>query len=175
MKTYTIKKGQHKATPRRPKFWLGKKQWTFKFVLTESCWYPEGTIAIEGISKVCGLSFGIHAEDPFGKCKLTKWLVNSLVMGWRPNYEKKNYFELYVINDDRGKETRPLLTRSWAANKECVVKVIKQKNGVTFKIGEVGHFYPMNTLPFGYYLGFYHGGKCTAPQDMDAELTHMAS
>ena len=165
MKLYTIKKGRHYSTPRRFGMWVCKREFNFKFMLFESCWYPNGSIPIEGISKIVGVSFGIHAEKPFGKIPVVREFVNSCVLGFEPCYEHRNKFKLYAINDNRGVETRPFF-RMIEAKKlyECKIKIVE--GGVEMSIENSKIKLPMNTWKFGYHLGFYHGGRSVAPQDM---------
>jgi hypothetical protein len=168
---YTIEKNKHKSTPRVFKLWLGRKKFNFKFSLSNNCWYPKDSIEYEGISKICGVSFGIHTENPFGKIPIIKNLVNSVVIGWVPKYDNKNCYSLYIINDNKGVETRlewPIPTFSDQDN-----EVIIERRGkyVVVIINKVGKLYNINSkYGFGYYLGFYHGGKSTAPQTMECEL-----
>jgi hypothetical protein len=171
MKTYTIHKGKHSSKPRILKAWLNRNTFEFEFILSHNCWYPEGSIEHDGINKVCGVSFGIHAEKPFGKIPLVKNLVNSIIVGWRPNYECKNLFRVNIINDNRGVETRPLWIDGVIAEKKNKVTITRVKKGVNIKINGLSKFFPMNSLPFGYILGFYHGGKSPAPQDMSAKIS----
>jgi hypothetical protein len=168
---YTIAKGKHTSTPRVLKFWRGKKSFNFSFSLDSNCWYPANTIEHEGISKICGVSFGIHAENPFGKIPIIKNLVNSVVIGWRPNYNVKDSFTLYIINDNKGVETRLEWPIPIFSEQDVNVTVSRRGEYVVINIDKIGKLYKINSkIGFGYYLGFYHGGKSTAPQTMTSEL-----
>jgi hypothetical protein len=168
---YTIKKGKHTSRPRLIKFWLGKKEHKFQFVLDESCWHKEIDISTPGINKVCGVSFAIHAENPFGKIPIIKNLVNSVVVGWRPNYKFRNVFELYIISDSRGIEVRTKYFDNIKAGEIVNVNVTKiNKKLVNVNINGVGIVKNLNVLSFGYYLGFYFGGKSTTPHNMEADV-----
>ncbi len=171
MTNYKINKGEHVSKPRVKKLWFGKDEFAFTFVLGEDCWYPEGSIEHDGINKVCGVSFGIHAEQPFGKIPFLKEFVNSVVVGWRPDYNIKNAFRINIINDNRGVETRPSFPISVVAGKTNTVRIKRYRGAIHLSINGVGKYYYMNTPSFGYYLGFYHGGKSPAPQVMNAKIS----
>jgi hypothetical protein len=164
---FLIRKNRHAATPRLTRFWAGKSEWEFEFTLPKTAWYTHGEIKHPGISKIIGLSFGIHAEKPFGSTPVLKEAVNSLVIGFEPVFDYQNYFKLFAINDNRGMETRPSLGLVVAANETVKGKIYKiNGQGCYLEIMDDEFYYPMNALPCGYYLFPYFGGKSKAVRDM---------
>lgn len=172
MKKYKIRKGKNSSRPRLIKFWRNKKEFNFSFILTTSCWYPKEVVSIPGISKIGGVSFGIHAEDlgPFNKIIPRRW-INSLVIGWKPS-EEFGTFDLFGINDNKGVETRPKLNYKIKAGQKINVRIVKYNEFVLLHInGKLVKTIILNgNINFGYYLGFYHGGKDAAYWDMTSYL-----
>lgn len=175
---YKIKKGNNSSKPRLIKFWGGKREFNFTFSLDTSCWYPEHYVKESGISKICGVSYGTHAENPLNKIKifnnyLFRWAINSTIIGWQPDYDIPNQFNLFLIYDNRGIETRPKLGIKIKANRSYAVKMIRISEEKVVEIYIDNILYKVvrvNTLPFGYYLGFYHGGHDSAYHNMQAEM-----
>ena len=171
IRTYNIRKGKHSSKPRILKLWAGNTAHSFKFRFNSTMWHEANAIPIDGISKACGVAFGTHAENPLNKIPYVRNLINSVVIGWKPNYNFKNQFELYIISDSRGVEVRTKYFESIPIDKIVDIKVVKiNKNLVVVTIDKVGIPVNLNALPFGYYLGFYYGGQSEAPQDMHEEL-----
>lgn len=106
-----------------------------------------------------GLSFGIHAEKPFGKIPLVKNLVNSIVIGWKPNSNCKNLFDLYIITDNRGVEVRYPWIMATTANKVNYGRIERWGGEIYIQLNGLGQTFKLNDIGFGYYLDFYHGGK----------------
>lgn len=172
MKEYKIKKGKHSSRPRLIKPWIGRKEFNFKFKLHKNCWYPSNYVDISGISKICGISLCIHNENPLNKISFIRPFINSIIVGWMPDFNNKNKFILFIINDDRGKETRPQWIGPKINAEELInVNIIRNKEYVKLTINGISKFYYINTkIPFGYYLGFYHGGYDVAYHNMSSEL-----
>lgn len=169
---FKIKKGKHKSKPALLKFWLNKKVFNFDFELDTSCWYPKKQVQHSGISKICGVSFGTHAENlGFLNKIFPRALINSVVIGWMPDHDQKNRFNLYLINDNRGVETRPQLPISIVAGQNVRVRIERGNSGATVTVNGQTQFIELNgRVPFGYYLKFYHGGKDAAYWDMYAKM-----
>lgn len=157
MKEYTIKRNKHTSRPRLIRPYIFRKGIEFEFVLDKSNWYP--SIEHDGINKICGISFGIHAEQPFGKIPIIKNLVNSCIVGWRPDFDNEGWFRINIINDNRGVETRPLWLMRVKADEVNKVRIEKTDGGCFLTLNDGIRFFPMNTPNFGYLLGYYHGGK----------------
>lgn len=172
MKKYKIRKGKHSSRPRLIKFWRNKKEFNFSFILTTSCWYPEEIVNTSGISKIGGVSFGIHAEDLgfLNKIIPRRW-INSLVIGWQPDKEF-GVFNLFAINDNEGEETRPNLNYKIRAGQKINVRITNYNKFVLLHINGklVKTVFLNGNINFGYYLGFYHGGKDAAYWGMTSYL-----
>lgn len=173
MKEYIIEKNNHACNwswwYKIIYIWFFKKEFNFRFTLPEEAYYTKEEIAgKDGVSKVVGWAFPIHAEKPFGKWWITKWLVNSIIVGYKSNYDVNNGFKLYAINDNKGIETRPFLFNILAGD-IIQGKVKKAKGGVKLYIDYINNIYvarvyvyPMNLSWFGYRISPYFGGVSKA-------------
>jgi len=167
---YLLKKGTHKSTPRTPKIYActRKFEWNIKF--SKECWYEREDVEFTGYNKLRGMTFGIHHEDPWGKWKLTRWLVNSALLAWQPvfndpNKEKINLVLYYDVNDVEHRE----IFKNVNVDEEFNVKYIIKSDGVHIIINneETDYLMPTKTwLKLGYHLWPYFGGKSTSPHDM---------
>jgi hypothetical protein len=167
-----LKKGKHYASPRKIKLHLCKKEFKWEFKLSKDCWYEPTDVEFAGINKLRGLTFGIHNEDPFGKWKLTKWLVNSVLIGWQPDFNdvNKKRILLYLYYDVNGIETREYFD-SVDIEQTFRIKFIIKDDGVHIRFNKnteyTSYHVPTNTkFRLGYHLYPYFGGKSVAPHDM---------
>ncbi len=169
---FIVVKGKHKCKPRPIRLWCNKKKFTFYFTIKKG-WYRKDEIKHSGVSKLGGVAYGIHAEKPFGKIPIIKNLVNSTIVGSRPDFTRHNRFNIYLINDNRGVETRPLIYNV-AMHEEFKVTFFREKGRVRVVINDrIHNIYPMNPLPFGYYLHTYFGGKSPAVRDFIVKLKRL--
>lgn len=168
---YTIKEGYHRSTW-IPQLWFFKKLHKYSAAFDYNCWHERDDIEFTGINKLCGFSMPIHAEQPFGKWPVVKHIVNSVVIGWMPNFEREDVINLYVITDNNGVEKRVLVGSVLTLEPfSIVIKILKGKCEVTIINGHEDTIhkeeYRMNTLfRFGYKLFPFFGGKSEAPNDM---------
>jgi hypothetical protein len=171
---FFIKKGNHKSKPKIWKPYFLKKEFVWKVRFSKECWYERKDVEFSGVNKLRGITFGIHAEDPFGKWKLTKWLVNSALLGWQPlfNDTEKKKINLYLYYDENGIETKNVF-KTVDVEKDIRIRFIIKKNKVHLIINDEDTYYemtPKTWLKFGYHLKPYFGGKSTAPTDMFIDI-----
>jgi hypothetical protein len=136
-------------------------------MLTESCWYDRTTIGGH-INKLKGFS-----SDFFNK--------NSNRLGWRPSLVK-NEFELYVykhINGiyQRGDMLKDDLICKLMADQETAyeIKPVEGEQAMEYSanFGSVKTSFPVSEMQDGWLMGFYYGGKPTAPQTMVAYSSYQ--
>ena len=166
---YILKKGKHRATPRKLKIYAFTKNFEWNVKFSKECWYDRNDVEFTGVNKLRGLTFGIHNETPWGKWKLTKWLVNSALIGWQPDFNDtdKQNINLYLYYDINGVEHRNIF--NVIKTEEVLnIKFSIRKDGVYVKIDNNEEYcIPTNTfLKFGYHLFPYFGGKSASPNDM---------
>ena len=171
---FLLKKGKHNPIPYKFKFYAFSSNFNWLVKFNKECWYEKSDIKYTGYNKLRGVTFGIHAEKPFGKWFLTKWLVNSALIGWQPCFDDpyKKKINLCLYYDVNGVEHRELF-KMVEVEEEFNIKYIIQKNGVIIKINDEKSFYIMPTktwLRFGYHLCPYFGGRSISPCDMVIDI-----
>ncbi len=171
---YILKNGKHRSTPRKFKIYACAKDFEWNIKFSKECWYERKEVTLSGVNKLRGMTFGVHNETPLGKWKLTKWLVNSALIGWQPNFSDTNKKEinLYLYYDINGVERREIF-RVVNIDEEFNVKFNIKKNGVYVKINDDDDIcIPVKTwLKFGYHLFPYFGGQSVSPHDMTISIT----
>lgn len=167
---FLLKKGKHSSTPRKFRIYActTKFEWNVKF--SRECWYEKEKVEFTGVNKIRGVSFGIHHEKPWGKWKLTKWLVNSALIGWQPQFNdlEKEKISLYLYYDVNGIEYREIF-KTVKVDEEFKITYTIKDDGVYININDESTQYRMRTktwLRLGYHLFPYFGGQSTAPHDM---------
>ena len=181
MRSYIIKKGKHACKwswwYKIIYIWFFKKEFNFKFSLSNEAWHSKKEInGKDGISKIVGWTFPIHAEKPFGKWWLTKWLVNSIIIGYKANYNINNSFKLYTIDNNRGIEKRVFLFNI-DANNIVRGKIKKMDYGIIIYFDyinnvciEKSYYYRMNLSWFGYRISPYFGSISKAIRRFNVKL-----
>lgn len=161
---YFVAKGKHKANPRPKHFWFNKR--TFDIELSiDSGWYREDELNdVDGVSKIKGITFGIHFEKPLGKVPIIKNLINSILIGCKASIVE-GVWELWVRGDNRGKEFQYKVGHV-EQGKRFKVIFTRRKGYVNMLLilpnMTTNHKFEMNTLPFGYLLNTYFGGRSYA-------------
>lgn len=163
MKKYTILKGCHYNTSTLERLTrYSKKSMTGYIMLTASCWYDR-TVVGGHLNKLKGFS-----SDLFNK--------NSNRIGWRPSLVK-NEFELYVYKHiggiyQRGDMLKDDLICKIMADQETVYSIApvegKDEMEYSANFGTVKTAFPVSQMGTGWLMGFYFGGKPTAPNQMEA-------
>ena len=167
---FLLKKGNHGSIPRKLKIYACTTEFEWNIKFSKECWYEKDAIEFLGCNKLRGMSFGIHHEDPWGKWKLTKWLVNSALLAWQPQFDDKNKksINLYLYYDVGGVEYREIF-KTVKVDEEFKIKYSIKKDGVHIIIndGDTDYLMPTKTwLRLGYHLFPYFGGRSAAPYDM---------
>jgi len=167
---FLLKKGDHGSTPRKFKIYVYTTNFEWNVKFSKECWYEKDAIEFSGINKLRGVTFGTHHEDPWGKWKLTKWLINSASIGWQPNFGdiNKEKINLYLYYDVNGVEYREPF-KTVKIDEEFKIKYSIKKDGVYVTINDedTDYLIPTKTwLRLGYHLFPYFGGRSTAPHDM---------
>lgn len=180
---FLLKKGEHYSTPKKIKIYLWwfdflrkyklfpwHKEFNWKIKFSKECWYERSAVEFSGANKLRGMTFGIHDEITFGKSKYTKWLVNSALIGWQPNFNDpdKKKINLYLYYDVDGIEYKEIF-KSVEVEKEFTIFYVVRKEGVHILFNDEDKYYELPTktwLRCGYHLYPYFGGKSTSPQDM---------
>jgi len=176
---YTIRKGKHYCNwaiwYKIIFLWCFKKKFNFEFEISKEAWRPKSSVTYSGINKVVGWTFFNHAEKPFGKWCLTKWTVNSLIVGFQSDHTKKYKFNIHNVNDNRGVEDRPYAFSIMAEDKISGI-ISRTKTGMQIIYNVKGSNvpykfeYPMNYIPFGYRINPFFGGKDTAYETFTINL-----
>jgi hypothetical protein len=166
-KRFLVKAGNHKPTIIPIKLWWGNKEFHFESTIIEGWYKPEELNDVDGVSKIRGVTFGIHAEKPFGKIPIIKNLVNSFTIGCKPNI-KEGVWDIYYRIDQRGVESQfKVMTVKNYMTFKTKIKVtkgfIEVTSGTTYFTTPM--VIKMNTPRFGYLLNTYFGGKSVAPKD----------
>jgi len=170
---FLLKKGNHYSIPKKIKIYMHTKEFQWKVKFSKECWYERGVVEFTGYNKLRGVTFGTHQENPWGKWKLTKWLVNSALLAWQPNFNdpEKKKINLYLYYDVNGVEYRQIFN-SVNIEEEFLIGYTIKKNGVYISInnGKEYHMPTKTWLKLGYHLWPYFGGKSTAPHDMNVTI-----
>lgn len=164
MKTYTINKGCHYNTSLFERLTsYSKKSMSGYAMLTSSSWYDRTTYGTH-INKLKGFS-----SDLLNK--------NSNRLGWRPSLVK-NEFEIYVykhINGlyERGDMLRDDLICTVKADMDWAFDIspVEGENKMSYSanFSNVITDFPVDKMGAGWLMGFYFGGKSTAPWKMIAQ------
>lgn len=160
MKKWVIKKSRHYSLSN---FWLrlfpsfGFKTKSYQFQLDESCWYAFSDADDYDINKLFGYSYGMHH-------------VNSTRIGWRPNFDKKDTFDLFIYNYNDKIRTMQLFANVNSNQKyRCYITPTRKSSYFTYalaqedfkilKVMDLSFNFPVFSL--GYPLWFYFGGNKT--------------
>ena len=168
MNKYTILKNCHYNTSFLERLTTySKNSMSGYIMLTESCWYDRIAIGSH-INKLKGFS-----SDLFNK--------NSNRLGWRPSLVK-NEFEIYVFKHidgayERGDMLSDDLICTLMANQETAfeIKPVEGEQAMEYSanFGSVKTPFPVSEMSDGWLMGFYFGGKPTAPQKMVAYSSYQ--
>lgn len=96
--------------------------------------------------------YGDHINKLFGKSQYSNPHKHSYRIGWKPS-KIENYIELYIYNYQNGIRNISKLGKDVNVNESCTI-------GLT----------PHTSLKLPYKLGFYFGGKPTAPHNMKVKI-----
>ncbi len=165
---FLLKKGEHGSTPRKFKIYACTTEFEWNIKFSKECWYEKDKVEYVGYNKLRGVTFGIHHENPWGKWKLTKWLVNSALLAWQPNFNdpNKEKINLCLYYDVNGIEYREIF-KTVKIDEEFNIKYSIKKDGVYITINNIDYNMPTKTwLKFGYHLFPYFGGRSVAPNNM---------
>ena len=167
---FLLKKGKHPSTPRKFKIYACTTEFEWNITFSKECWYERNQVEFSGVNKLRGVTFGIHGEKPFGQWNLTKWLVNSALLGWQPQFNdiNKENINLYLYYDINGVESREIF-KTVKIEENFKIKYSIKDDGVYIVVNDEDTYYLMPTktwLKIGYHLHPYFGGKSTSPQDM---------
>lgn len=168
---FKIKKGEHYSKPFLFKLNFFNKEFNWEIKFSKSCYYNRCDVDKTGLNKLRGITFGTHNEGILGKYKLTKKLVNSVLLAWQPTFKDDNLIKLYVYYDVDGTEYKDYLC-NMEVEKFFKVNFKVEKNGVNIKIDDnTIKKVPVKTwLKIGYHLKPYFGGQSTAPENMTIEI-----
>lgn len=163
MKTYKVKKGKHKFSPRPFKLFWSKKQLKFEFSFNESNIYELPNENYGQWNKLCGLSdFNCYHHD------------QSVRIGWRGDIDGIEC-ALYVRVDSEFKwvefKHKFQIGRKYSGS----LNIEKDKYTARIQLGgfseQVSHKRYISTKNgINYLLTPYFGGKYEAPHDMDLKL-----
>lgn len=163
---FFTKEGKHRSKPLFLRWFRGYGSYSFIVRLHDSMWYPPDDVKPSGINKLFGYALPFHGEKILGKIPLIKKLVNSYLVGWKPQREE-NYFSLFIYFDIAGKEYKELIMRDTWANRDYSVDLhIFKKHKRVIIDGDIKDYQHFYTPPFGYFLKPYFGGKARAPWNM---------
>jgi len=162
MKTYTINKGCHYNTSLLDRFvtW-GKPRMDVVFMLENSCWYDRRLIGSH-INKLVGFSCDLFNKD-------------SVRFGWRPSLQQ-NEFELYAYKHVnglyvRGDQLKDDFIAFIQGDKDYAGSIETDGINATFSANFSQVVTPFSAIGEGWKMGFYFGGKPTAPQQMKAGIS----
>lgn len=155
---FTINKGWHYSYPFFLKPHCNIESVHFYDVkLDKNCWYERDQVEYTGINKLAGVGFGWNHH------------INSIRVGWQPNFDKKDYIKLHAYwydQSDKGQYQEQYI---------CDVKVNQKFD---FNIDIFDDSYILNLCDnkfqiekthnkkWGFYLRPYFGGKSKAPAKM---------
>lgn len=161
-KVYNIKKGKH-ISGEHLSLHCGRFHEFKNVIFSEQCWYSYLNDDSYDINKLFGFSHGYHHH-------------NSIRFGWVPNFQKKNYIEIWSYIYNKG-------TRSF--DKICEVETkksyryqifLKNDGEIIFLvkdlqnnilIGNSSEKYNKPNIDIGYNLFPYFGGNNSSPCDME--------
>lgn len=163
----TIYKGKHYSKPRRWfRLWCCRKHWRFVFKMDHNNWYPRHEVDKTGISKMWGIGMPIHAERPFGKIPLIKKLINSIIIGWQPDFDQPGTINIHIITDRNGVEERPFFCKI-QTGQYYEGSLFLYKKTAMLKIGSHYRSFPIKSrMRFGYHISYFFGGRSCAPWKM---------
>lgn len=161
-KIYKIKKGNH-SSGIHLNLHCGKFHEFKNISFSEECWYPYLNTDSYDINKLFGFSHGHHH-------------INSIRFGWVPNFEKKNYIEIWIYIYNKGvrkfEKICEVSTNKWyryqiyLTNHNEIIFLVKDlKNNIL--IGNSTKEYKKPTIDIGYNLFPFFGGNNASPCDME--------
>jgi hypothetical protein len=167
---FKIEKGEHYSKPNYFRLYFGKKEFNWEIKFSKSCYYDRYDVDKTGLNKLRGITFGTHQEGILGKYKLTKKLVNSVLLAWQPTFKGDNLIRIYAYYDVDGTEYKDYMC-DMPVEEFFKVNFKVEKDGVNIKVNDFTKKVPVKTwLKVGYHLKPYFGGQSVAPKDMNIEI-----
>lgn len=169
MKNYTIYKGSHYSLHLPKAFIKNPTNIDFNFKLDENCLYkPLSAENLEDISKIFGLSFGLHH-------------TNSYRVGFAYGYDNFSLFHYWYNNGVRN--YRKIFSCKPGDQISGSLKINRKDNIInTFYYNKENSQSSLGSVAFdfskipnwGYYLFPYYGGNEVAQQKMDIGLEFIS-
>jgi hypothetical protein len=170
MKQFTIKKGNHYSTGAWTKVFhpmWDKNSWAVSFIITDDCYWdtPRNHDDLTDVNKLFGVGFGLNHHR------------NSWRLGWQPDFDRNNWFEIFMYTyDENGHVTRKLMDVK--ANKVYSVTVESKDNKYWFTCLDVGVMEYVDNINKDCGLQFplypYAGGDNSAIRDMTFFIDYKA-
>ena len=144
---------------------IGTKPVTYKFNLPKENWFPYSDPDDLDINKLAGFSFGWHH-------------VNSVRIGWTPEFKKEGWFTLYFYIYNEGIRTMKKFANIKSSEDYSItISFVEQLKYVSFDMTGGGlapvkasEVFIIPSFRIGYTLWWYFGGNKTAPKEMVVNL-----
>jgi len=160
MRQFTIKRNRHYCQYWWTKFFKPRwrhRKWTVTFIISNDCWWnPPRSEDDRDINKLYGVGFGFNHHK------------NSWGIGWIPDFEKENWFNIYAYCYNRDGHVFKLIG-GIKADRPYSVSVESIRDKYWFTCLDLGAFIDIPNINKDYKLQFdlypYHEGDNKSPKE----------